>query len=349
MNGIASSLVNGVLGIDPLAKFIKNRARNMMIDRAETLGVHWRDEVKALQRRKLEVSGLEVSGLKETESEATGTGQADSVHPQWEKDLAAVTNPDTVYPGYYTAASFHAYEESNLGWRPAMELDVAAQAVHARIWPKGDERAGLPGDVSLRSSYNQALTSILPTAPEQIIDLGCGVGLSSFTLKTAFPAAQVTGVDLSPYFLAVAQYHLAHGSSSVNPSEPDASEDIQWVHAAAEDTGMPAESADLVSACLMFHELPSTAARQIIAEAYRLVRPGGYFAIMDMDPACQTFAKMPPYVFTLLRSTEPFLDQYLTLDLAEAIETAGFSQTCVVSNSPRHRTIVGKKEVGKKE
>jgi SAM-dependent methyltransferase len=84
-----------------------------------------------------------------------------------------------------------------------MEVEVAAKAVHAKLWPG----AGANGDAQLRQSYHDCvLTAQLPQAPTAIVDLGCGVGMSSETLQALYPQAQVTGVDLSPYFLAVAQY-----------------------------------------------------------------------------------------------------------------------------------------------
>ena len=312
MNAVASSLINGLLSIKPLANFAKNRARSMMMDRAETIGVYWREEAKALRAR----------------GEATG-----EMSPQWEQELAAIANPDLTYPPYYTT-SFHAYDEGNLGWLPALEVDVAARAVHARIWPDGDERAGIQGDPMLRASYHQALQEMLEVTPQDIIDLGASTGRSTFALQMAFPTARLTAVDLSPYFLAVAQYT----ENQSNPTNP-----IHWVHAAAEETGLPADSADLVSACLVFHELPASAARDIVAEAYRLVRPGGYFAIMDMNPRSEVYAKLPPYILTLLKSTEPYLDQYFALDMDELFQAAGFASPQIVANSPRHRTIVGQK------
>ena len=100
-------------------------------------------------------------------------------------ELGAIANPTLKYPRYYTT-SFHAYDEGNLGWLPALEVDVAARAVHARIWPEGDERAGINGDASLRNAYHEILKEKLAQSPERIIDLGCSVGRSTMTSARQF-------------------------------------------------------------------------------------------------------------------------------------------------------------------
>ena len=289
---LTSRLVKGVLGIEPLANFAKSRARTMMIKRAEAIGVPWRENVQRLSDR------------------------------NWTEDLDRVENPNLKYPSYYTT-SFHAYPEGNLSWKAAWEVESAARAVHAKIWSAGD----VNGDDLLRQSYHQALQAEITIAPQAILDLGCGIGMSTQALEKTYPQAQVTGVDLSPYFLAVARYRQ-NGSN------------IQWLHGAAEATGLSDRSFDLVSACLMFHELPTSAAQAIIAEAHRLLRPGGYLAIMDMNPQSEIFLKMPPYILTLLKSTEPYLDRYFALDMEQTLVEAGFQPPSISINSPRHRTIV---------
>jgi ubiquinone/menaquinone biosynthesis C-methylase UbiE len=292
--GLASRLVNGVLAIKPLANFAKTRARKMMIDRAEAIGVPWRENVRQLSER------------------------------TWDTELAAVQNSQLQYPDYYVT-SFHAYEQGNLSWKAAWEVESAARAVHAKIWSGGS----VSGDPMLRQSYHQAIQAQLDIAPQTILDLGCSVGMSTFALQEIYPQAKITGVDLSPYFLAVAKYRTQQNQQEIN-----------WVHAAAESTGLPDASFDLVSACLMFHELPTTAAITIIAEARRLLRSGGYLTIMDMNPKSEIFLKMPPYVLTLLKSTEPYLDQYFALDIEQVLTNAGFANLTITSNSPRHRAIV---------
>ncbi|HEY9624484.1 MAG TPA: class I SAM-dependent methyltransferase [Crinalium sp.] len=304
---LASRLVNGVLSIKPLANLAKNRARNMMIKRAESIGVYWRQEVQALRSRQT----------------------ATPFSPDWDADLAQIKNPALEYPDYYLC-SFHAYEEGNLGWNPAMEVEVAAHAVHARIWPD----AGAKGDAMLRQSFHSILKAQLPTPPQTILDVGCSVGMSTFALQETYPQAQITGVDLSPYFLAIAQYRTQTQAASTQSPTPT------WLHAAGESTGLPDASFDLVSAFLIFHELPQSAAINILREARRLLRPGGYVAIMDMNPKSEMFAKMPPYILTLLKSTEPYLDEYFSLDIDQVIYDAGFTRPTITANSPRHRTVI---------
>ena len=80
--GLASRLVNRILAIKPLADFAKTRARKMMIDRAEALGVPWRKNFDELSKR------------------------------NWDLEWDAIVNPQLQYPEYYLT-SFHAYPEGN--------------------------------------------------------------------------------------------------------------------------------------------------------------------------------------------------------------------------------------------
>lgn len=313
---LTSRLVNTLLSIKPLAALAKQRARSMMIQRAETIGVHWNQEVAALRSR------------------------------DWQENLARVQNSNLTYPPYYLT-SFHAYDEGNLGWEPALEVEVAAHAVHARIW----EEQSAAGDARLRQSYHQILQEVVPS-PRSIVDVGCSVGMSTYALQSTYPEAAVTGVDLSPYFLAVADYRSRHWDSEVTAANGLQTYTLlkpatkpptpRWLHAAAEATGLPDAAFDLVSACLVFHELPQTAAIAVLREARRLLRPGGFFALMDMNPQSRVYAAMPPYILTLLKSTEPYLDQYFALDLGAALVEAGFEPPTIRSNSPRHRTVIAR-------
>lgn len=299
---LISHLVNGLLSIKPIWNMAKYQARQMMIHRAEKMGVPWRDNVKKLQSSQ-----------------------------NWSENLSKVENHQLTYPQYYLT-SFHAYDQGNLCWEAAWEVESAAKAVHSTIW-KDTEGINPKGDGKIRQNYHNVLKSQLEIDPKQILDMGCSAGLSTFPLQEAYPTSQITGIDLSPYCLAVAQYRAQERHSKIN-----------WLHAAAEATGLPQKSFDLVSAFLVFHELPQSAAKAIFQEARRLLRKGGYFAMMDMNPCSDAYQKMPPYVLTLLKSTEPYLDQYFTLDVISALKEVGFKTPQITAISPRHRAIIAKIE-----
>lgn len=296
---LVNPLVNGLLAIAPLANWAKHRARTMMIERAESLGVPWRQIVADLRTQDLDA------------------------------DLAKVKNPDLIYPDYYLT-SFHAYAEGNLGWEPAIEVEVAAYAVHSRIFaPEKTNQASREGDAKLRASFHQVLEKL--EKPQDILDIGCSVGMSTFALQDIYPEAEITGLDLSPYFLAIA----ARNSEKVPLRQK-----ISWIHAAAENMPLADQSFDLISLSLVCHELPQAATHQILQECRRLLRPNGHLAIMDMNPQSQIYAKMPPYILTLLKSTEPYLDQYFGLDMAKLMGESGFRHISITCNTPRHRVIL---------
>ncbi|WP_017324038.1 class I SAM-dependent methyltransferase [Synechococcus sp. PCC 7336] len=303
-------LVNGLLAIQPLYNWARQQARDRMIRRAESMGVAWRDRTAQLKAQ--------------IGPQALGTGT--HLSPEWASLWQRIRNPNLAYPNYYQSP-FHAYPAGNLSWDAATEVEVAAYAVHAGIWPD----AGVEGDARMRAAYHDIVAAQLPTPPVDVLDLGCSVGMSTFALQDRFPTAAMTGLDLSPYFLAVAQQRADRQQRQV-----------RWHHAAAEATGLPDNSYDLVSLCLVCHELPSTASRAVFAEAHRLLRPGGHLALMDMNPDSEVHRNMPAFVLTLLKSTEPFLDDYFSFDIASAIAEAGFETPHQEASSPRHRTLVAR-------
>lgn len=77
----------------------------------------------------------------------------------------------------------------------------------------------------------------------------------------------------------------------------------------------------------------------------RLLRPGGVMCIMEMNPASPAFQRIfsNAFAFTAFKSTEPWLIDYITLDLHSAMQEAGFETPKQLENSPKHRTVVAQK------
>ena len=325
-DAVLSKLVNALIATPGLYDLMKVGARQTMIQTAEKNGVAWRGTVAALEESLDRLDRLRWL-LTDASIEANG------------------------YPDYYTQP-FHAYAEGNLNWLAAQEAEPATYAMALRVWPT-DVKAGTlswqAAQQRLRDSYVDALRSYMSTVGtsadklEHVLDVGCSVGVSTRSLSAAFPGAtRVTGMDLSPYMLAVA---AARDEDVPAPS----GQTRIWRHGFAEDTGFEDSSIDLFSASFLFHELPQAPARAVMAEAARVLRPGGVFAMTDNNPGSAVIQGLPPAIFTLMKSTEPHSDAYYAFDVEAALAEAGFTDIVTVETDPRHRAVFGIKGRGTRD
>ncbi len=242
--------------------------------------------------------------------------------------LKEVQQPIT-YPDYYQVP-FHAYAEGNLCWPAAFETESATYSMALRVWPK----EGLTWEEAqnrLRSSFHKVLAEHGPKQVNRILDMGCSVGVSTLALQRFYPQAQTIGLDLSPYMLSVAKMRDTQGNIA------------DWRHAKAEETGFENQSFDIVTLQFVIHELPRKATQEIFQEAYRILISGGSIALVDNDPKSTVIQNLPPALFTLMKSTEPWSDDYYTFDVESALQEAGFENVVTVASDPRHRTIIARK------
>lgn len=112
-----------------------------------------------------------------------------------------------------------------------------------------------------------------PDGPwQRILDLGCGCK-SAYYYKLRWPNAEVHGIDLSAPLLKYAHKRAEAMGLAIHFSQQN-----------CERTDFPDNSFDLVSSCILFHEIPDEAAWNTVQEAFRILRPGGWFVINDAPP-----------------------------------------------------------------
>lgn len=106
------------------------------------------------------------------------------------------------------------------------------------------------------------------------IDLGCGPsGIIDLLIDRVGPSGRVTGLEINPANVALArEFADQRGFATVEVIEGD-----------ARRTGLPPSSFDLVHARTLLINVPDPAG--MIAEMVRLVRPGGWVALLEPDAA----------------------------------------------------------------
>lgn len=173
------------------------------------------------------------------------------------------------------------------------------------------------GERNARSELKVGAALAIPEGRyERILDLGCGVGHSTYPIKERFPDADVYGIDISAPLLKYAHKQAEAQGIALHLSQQ-----------AAEQTDFPDNYFDVVTSTILFHEVPDDAAMAIIREGYRIVKPGGLFQIADTPP----YREHELYrAFTSDWQTEhngePYWRQAALRDLAAMCREAGFAR-----------------------
>jgi ubiquinone/menaquinone biosynthesis C-methylase UbiE len=204
------------------------------------------------------------------------------------------------YPAYYRR-TFHWQSDGYLSRRSAELYDVGVELLF-----------GGTADVMRR----QIIPPITEEArrrgrPLRILDVACGTGRTLDQLGHALPDAELTGLDLSPFYIDTARERLASA--------------VQLHAGNAEALPFADHSFDVVTSVYLFHELPKNARRKVVAEMFRVLRPGGLLVLEDsMQPA-----DAGDLAFFADRFAddmhEPFYRDYLRDDLAALTTEMGFS------------------------
>lgn len=210
-------------------------------------------------------------------------------------------DPSLALPPYYQAVEFHQHPGGV--WRDPLAGFAYDFGRQTTMPAHGD-----PDEIHRR---------VAAASPDgdftRVLDIGCGTGRSTLPLCDRYPRAEVFGIDLSEPCLVRAWLRSRAAGKRV-----------QWSQQLAERTDFEDGSFDLVHSTFLLHEVPTAALRVIVGEAYRLLRPGGWFVSLDFqDPPGGVFGRFIHYGHAR-RNDEVFMRAFCDVNLLAMQREAGF-------------------------
>lgn len=254
----------------------------------------------------------------------------------WEKKREECTDKTVVNPAYWEIGgkgTLHSYEAGNCCWEAAFDVTCGAyELVHSHHFPEVPAQECF---FKLHRELDSATIDALNGGPAKVVvDIGCGSGTSTFSLRETLnsrglTSANITGIDLSPYFIALARWRLDEGDRKGIEGK------IDFIHGNGLRVKNDPNSVDIFMASALTHELPTVASEQMVTEAARVLRPGGVFGYFDLNPV-QLLRDNPVsnIVDRVAIANEPFMDEFLAFDLMETLKAKGLDLVTVRSTNP---------------
>ncbi|MGJ5673318.1 MAG: class I SAM-dependent methyltransferase [Nostochopsis sp.] len=211
------------------------------------------------------------------------------------------------YPSYYVQ-NFHHQTDGYLSDLSANLYDLQVEILFGGTADPMRRRILAPLKKGLKSFAD------LPYQQTRILDVACGTGRTLKMIRAAFPQASLFGTDLSPAYLRKANELL-----SKIPGELP-----QLLQANAEELPYLDNYFHAVTSVFVFHELPAGVRQRVIEQCYRVTKPGGVFIICDSLQTSDS-PEMEPFMENFHQIYhEPYYKHYITDDLVERLEKAGF-------------------------
>ncbi len=116
---------------------------------------------------------------------------------------------------------------------------------------------------------------------EEVLDAGCGTGLTMLRIAEQHPGCKVCGIDLSPKMIEVARSDVAERGLGVD------------LHVGSiTDLPYRDQSFDVVLTNVMFHHLDLVEKRKAVAEIARVLKTGSRYVSAEFGPRARNWVEV---------------------------------------------------------
>jgi len=142
-------------------------------------------------------------------------------------------------------------------------------------WPRFYDALNRLHFLGREELYREKTVDLAVITPgDHVLDVGCGTGNLTMAAKARAGAeGQVYGIDAAPEMVREAERKALERQL-----------EIRFQVGLIEALDLPDDEFDVVLSSLMLHHLPKDLKRRGVAEIARVLKPGGRFLAVDVDP-----------------------------------------------------------------
>lgn len=228
----------------------------------------------------------------------------------------------------------------SLRLNPSVEIPNYMSSMDAHLSPGGYYTERVPGDITQAMLF-QSRKALGPNVnpirdfggvglsvgtwvkrrfpdlkPRRILDLATQEGKQIYAYHELFPDAELYGVDIAAPSLRYGHLQAARKGVAIHFSQQN-----------AEKMDFPDGYFDLIVSSFFLHEISVPATRNVTAECYRLLAPGGVLAHMELPPS-KMVEPLLDFTFNwdCRNNNEPHYAHYRAQDPTKLAVDAGFKR-----------------------
>lgn len=220
-------------------------------------------------------------------------------------------DPSLPEPKYFAGVDWHLEPGGYDGYD--LYGDLFTHVLGPRVFKYGGY-AAVANREDITSHRVDVVRQLRKDSYRRIYEAGCGGFSTLSAAHKVYPEAELVGSDLSALLLRNG-HQLAEGLGAP----------VVFKQRDARKTGEPDASFDAVILYALLHEMPPSAGKEVLAEMFRILEPGGDIVISDPPP----FRVVDPFQAVVLdwdtkHRGEPFFTAVGHTNWADVLRATGF-------------------------